>query len=408
MRIAYFDCFAGISGDMALGALLDAGADLELLRTQLAKLKIDDYDLTAEKLTKGTITATDVTVKLHRQQEPRNFSDIKRIIDQSGLSETVKSRSTAIFKRLGEAEAKIHSKSIEEVHFHEVGATDAIVDIVGTCICLDLLDIDKVYASPMPTFHGMAETAHGKFPLPAPATVEILKGVPWRTCGIEGEIVTPTGAAILAELADRFGDMPAMTAQSVGYGAGKKDFGIPNVLRMIVGEAVQEAQQPFSGEYEEVVVLETNIDDLSPQIYEVVMDRAFAAGALDVYLSPIQMKKNRPATLVSVICAPADTDKMTAILFEETSTIGIRIDTRRRICLPREVIKVKTRFGPIRVKTARRSGEIINVQPEYDDCRSAAAKSEVPVKMVRDTAIAAFYSGRELKADSREREQHEH
>ena len=408
MRIAYFDCFAGISGDMALGALLDAGADLLQLKAQLARLEIDDYDLTAEKLTKGTITATDVTVKLLHQQKPRRFSDIKRSIDQSGLSETVKNRSTAIFKRLGEAEAKIHSKSIEEVHFHEVGATDAIVDIVGTCICLDLLDIDKVYASPMPTFHGMVETAHGKFPLPAPATVEILKGVPWRTCGIEGEIVTPTGAAILAELADRFGDMPAMTAQSVGYGAGKKDFGIPNVLRMIVGEAVQEAQQPFSGEYEEVVVLETNIDDLSPQIYEVVMDRAFAAGALDVYLSPIQMKKNRPATLVSVICAPADTDKMTAILFEETSTIGIRIDTRRRICLPREVIKVKTNFGQIRVKVARRSGEVINVQPEYDDCKSAAAKSEVPVKMVRDTAIAAFYSGRELKADSREREQHEH
>ena len=400
MRIAYFDCFAGISGDMALGALLDAGADLNPLKAELGKLGIDEYDLTAEKVAKDGIAAVDVTVELHHQSQARSFSEIKRIIDESDLSEDVKAKSVAIFRRLGQAEAKIHDQDIEEVHFHEVGAADAIVDIVGTCVCLELLDIDTVYASPMPTFHGMAETSHGKFPLPAPATVEILKGVPWRTCGIEGEIVTPTGAAIAAELAEQFSDMPAMTTQSVGYGAGKKDLTIPNVLRVVVGEAADEQEfrdkgvpkQPEEEEYGEVAVLETNIDDLSPQIYEVVMDRLFAAGALDVYFSPIQMKKNRPATLLSVICAPADADRMSAILFEETSTIGIRIDTRQRICLPREIVEVNTKFGPIRVKVARRSGEIINVQPEYEDCKSAAAKFEVPVKMVRDAAAGEFYS----------------
>ena len=273
-----------------------------------------------------------------------------------------------------------------------MGAVDAIVDIVGVCICLDLLGVEQVYASPIPTFHGSVKMAHGTLPLPAPATVELLKGAPWRELGIEGEIVTPTGAAILAELASDFGPMPAMRVESTGYGAGKKDFGIPNVLRVMVGEALPLFSGGGWGEVEEVAVLETNIDDISPQFYDTLMDRLFAAGALDVYLTPIQMKKNRPAVLVSVICAPEDTARMSEILFEETSTIGIRIDHRKRICLPREIVTVETRFGPIRVKLARRGGEVINAQPEYDDCKSAAAAHAVPVKLVRDSAIAAFLS----------------
>lgn len=406
MRIAYFDCFAGISGDMTLGALVDAGADFEALKSELDKLALrDEFDLALDRVTKRGISAAEVTVKLHHHHEHghshgRAFSEIKRIIEDSALSDGVKAKSVAIFTRLGEAEAKIHNKSIEEIHFHEVGAVDAIVDIVGACVCLELLAIDKVYCSPIPTFTGTVEIAHGTFPLPAPATVEILKNAPWRELGIEGEIVTPTGAAIAATLAEGFGAMPPMSIQSTGYGAGKKDFGIPNVLRVLVGEASPLAlSSPQSGRIEgrsgecvEVAVIETNIDDLSPQIYDVVMERLFDAGALDVYLTPIQMKKNRPATLLSVICEPSLVDTLSGIIFEETTSIGVRIDTRKRICLQREIVTVDTEFGPIGVKIARKDGEVMNVQPEYEDCRAAAAKHGVPVKRVRDAALVAFYS----------------
>ncbi len=392
MGIAYFDCFAGISGDMTLGALVDAGADFEALKGELEKLHVHDYEITAEKVVKRGISATQVSVKVHEhhghehQHHGRSYADIRGIIEGSALAESVKRKALAIFRTLGEAEAKIHDKDLDSIHFHEVGSVDAIVDIVGACICLDLLGVDKVHASPIPTFHGTVEIAHGTFPLPAPATAEILKNVPWRQLGIEGEIVTPTGAAIIATLSEGFGAMPAMTVSSVGYGAGTKDFGMPNVLRVMVGDPNE-----GSGECEEVTILETNIDDLSPQVYEVVMERLFAAGALDVYLTPIQMKKNRPAILLSVICAAGDTDALSGILFEETSTIGLRIDTRKRICLPREMTKAQTRFGEITLKLARRGGEVINIQPEYEDCKAAAAKHGVPVKMVRDAAVAAFW-----------------
>jgi len=393
LRIAYFDCFAGISGDMTLGALVDAGADFENLKSQLAELGVKDYSITLDRVIQHGISASKVRVHLNNEHHHehhhhgRSFTDIKRLIESSSLSDYVKSKSVAIFKRLGEAEAKIHGKGIEEIHFHEVGAVDSIIDIVGACICLELLGIDKVYCSPMPTFHGTVEIAHGTFPLPAPATVEILKDVPWRELGIEGEMVTPTGAAIVAELAESFGSMPAMTLQATGYGAGAKDFGIPNVLRVMVGESADK-----TSEHEEVAVIESNIDDLSPQIYEVVMERLFAAGALDVYLTPIQMKKNRPATLLCVICSPESVNTIADILFEETSTIGLRVDKRSRICLPRETVNVETAYGPIRIKTARKDSKIINAQPEYEDCKAAAAKHNIAVKIVRDSAIAAFYN----------------
>lgn len=417
MRIVYFDCFAGISGDMTLGALVDAGADFEALKSQLEKLVLrqaqdaPEFELTLDRVTKRGISAADVTVHTHHHKHHhghshshgRAFSEIKSLIEESGLSEGVKQKSIAIFSKLGEAEAKIHDKSIEEIHFHEVGAVDAIVDIVGACICLELLGIEKLYCSPLPTFTGMVEIAHGKFPLPAPATVEILKNAPWRELGIEGEIVTPTGAAIVATLAEGFGAMPAMSVTSTGYGAGKKDFGIPNVLRVLIGKtaassgpfdttAPQSTQGLRTGECAEVAVIETNIDDLSPQIYEIVMERLFNAGALDVYLTPIQMKKNRPATLLSVICEPNLVDTLSGIIFEETSSIGVRIDTRKRICLQRESVSVETEFGPISVKIARSDGEITNIQPEYEDCKAAAAKHNVPFKRVRDAAVVAFYA----------------
>lgn len=411
MRVAYFDCFAGISGDMTLGALVDAGANFEALKSELSKLGLNEFDLALDRVTTHGISASDVTVKLHHDHSHehghahgRAFSEIRKIIEESKLSESVKSRSIAIFTRLGEAEAKIHNKSIEEIHFHEVGAVDAIVDIVGACICLELLVVEKVYCSPIPTFTGTVEIAHGKFPLPAPATIEILKNVPWRELGIDGEIVTPTGAAIVATLADSFGAMPPMSIASTGYGAGKKDFGMPNVLRVIIGESevpgapLDGAQNApalrtcGTGEAVEVAVVETNIDDLSPQIYDVVMERLFEAGALDVYFAPIQMKKNRPATLLSVVCEPGLVDRLSGVIFEETTSIGVRIDTRRRICLNREIVNVETEFGPISLKIARRDSEILNAQPEYEDCKAAASKNGVPVKRVRDAAIVAFYT----------------
>jgi uncharacterized protein (TIGR00299 family) protein len=436
MKIAYFDCFAGISGDMTLGALVDAGADFEALKAELGKLGLHEFEVTLDRVTKRGISASDITVHTHHHEHDhhhghshgRAFSDIRQLIEGSGLSDGVKQRSIAIFTRLGEAEAKIHAKSIEEIHFHEVGAVDAIVDIVGACICLELLGITQLYCSPIPTFTGMVEIAHGKFPLPAPATVEILKGAPWRELGIEGEIVTPTGAAIVATLAEGFGVMPAMSIESTGYGAGKKDFGIPNVLRVVVGTPsgpfdtpasqatqdlrtvgaspllrqaqdaqVQDATQGLRScgcgdEHVEVAVIETNIDDLSPQVYEVVMERLFDAGALDVYLTPIQMKKNRPATLLSVICEPGLIEKLSGIIFEETTSIGVRIDTRNRICLDRKIAKVETEFGAISLKIARRNGEVMNIQPEYEDCKAAAAKHGVPFKRVRDAAVVAFYA----------------
>ena len=386
---------------MTLGALIDAGADFEALKSELSKLDVQDYELKLDKVIRRAISATDITVQLnqhehhehhheHAHHHGRSFSQIKEMIEKSDLSSKTKANAISIFTKLGQAEAKIHGKDIEEIHFHEVGAVDSIVDIVGSCICLDLLGIEKLYCSPIPTFHGMIDIAHGKFPLPAPATLEILKDVPWQHLDIEGELVTPTGAAIVSTLAQSFGAIPPMVTKSIGYGAGKNDYGIPNVLRVMIGEVDKNSDHNSH----EVTILETNIDDLSPQIYEVVMDRLFAGGALDVYLTPIQMKKNRPATLLSVICNPSDIDKMSDILFKETSTIGIRIDTRKRICLQREIITVDTKYGPIRVKLAKKSDEIVNAQPEYDDCKAAAASNNVPFKEVRDAAIVEFYKSR--------------
>lgn len=383
---------------MTLGALVDAGADFEALKSELGKLGVKDYELKLDKVMKHGITASDITVEVKHHHHHldhghhhhgRSFSEIKKMIEDSGLSESVKNRAVAIFRKLGEAEAKIHGKSIEEIHFHEVGAVDSIVDIVGTSIGLDLLGIEKVFASAVPTFHGMVQIAHGTFPLPAPATAEILKGVPWRELGIEGEIVTPTGAAILAQLAEGFGPMPAMTTSAIGYGAGKKDFGMPNVLRLVVGEMGGHDKHGH-GEHKSVQVVETNIDDISPQTYEVVMDRLFAAGALDVFLTPIQMKKNRPAVLLSIICAQADISKMTDVVFEETSSIGVRISSQHRICLPRSIVKVETKYGSISLKVAMKNDRIVNAHPEYEDCKAAAAKHGVALKIVRDVAMAEF------------------
>ncbi len=385
MKIAYFDCFAGISGDMTLGALIAAGVDPGLLKERLAGLGVDGYRLEWGKKMAGYIEATDVRVLIEETPHPhhRRLAQILEIIGKAELSERVKRTAGGIFRRLAEAEGKVHGHSPEEVHFHEVGALDAIVDIVGTALCLELLGWPKVVASPMPTFHGYVKGAHGLFPLPAPATAELLRGVPWRKLDIEGELITPTGAAIIREIAAEFGPLPAMRVERIGYGAGKSVFTIPNALRVMIGE---EAAPPPCPEC--VAVVETNIDDLNPQFYEMTMERLFAAGALDVFLTPIQMKKNRPGTLLSVICETTGTDAIAAVILAETSTLGVRMSRWERICLERRWEEVATEFGVVRIKIGEKGGRAVTASPEYEDCKKAAISHGVPIRQVYESAAA--------------------
>lgn len=389
MKTLYFDCFAGISGDMTLGALIGAGADVEKLKQALSGLGVDGFSLEVGQKITGHIAATDVDVILddHGHHHHRHLSHILEIIGQSDLSDWVKEIASSIFRRLAEAEATVHGSTPEHVHFHEVGAVDAIVDIVGTAICLELLGRPKVIASAIPTFHGYAKGSHGTFPLPAPATAELLKGVPWRELGIEGELVTPTGAAIITTIASDFGPMPPMIVEKIGLGAGKRDYGIANVLRVMLGDVTE--SRPVG---ERVSVIETNIDDLNPQLYDSVMQRLFAAGALDVFMTPIQMKKNRPGTLFSVICSPAQVQTLAEMVLAETSALGVRIHQMERVCLNRRWEEVETEFGSVRMKIGYLDGRALNASPEYEDCRKASESNEVPLKHVYEAAIAAYAS----------------
>ncbi|MHB8771171.1 MAG: nickel pincer cofactor biosynthesis protein LarC [Syntrophales bacterium] len=391
MTIAYFDCFAGISGDMTLGALIGAGADQDRLRDGLAALGIGGYRVEVGSRKAGYLEATDVRVILTEpgHQHERRLTDILGIIQGAGISAAVKGTAEGIFRRLAEAEGTVHGRSPEEVHFHEVGGVDAIVDIVGTALCLELLGWPRVVASPMPTFHGYTKGSHGLFPLPAPATAELLRGIPWRKLDVEGELVTPTGAAIIREIAAEFGPLPAMRVDRIGYGAGKSAFAIPNALRVMIG---QETDSPQSAAA--VAVVETNIDDLNPQFYATAMEKLFTAGALDVFLTPIQMKKNRPGTLLSVICDPAATEAIAGVILAETTTLGVRVSRWERICLERRWEEVVTQFGKIRIKVGERDNKQISASPEYEDCKQAAAAHGVPIRQVYEMAAALHRTGR--------------
>ena len=390
MTVLYFDCFSGIAGDMATAALLSlTGAEKEL-RKALKGVSLSGYRLSVERGQSCGMAGTRVHVNVSsRAKHGRHLRDIVSLLASSCLPRETLARAIRCFELLGAAEAKVHGTTIDEVHFHEVGAVDAIVDIVGTALCLEMLGWPKVVSSPMPTFHGFAEGAHGTFPLPAPATAELLRGVPWRKLDIEGELVTPTGAAIIREISASFGNLPAMTIETIGYGAGKSDFGILNALRVMIGE---ETALPFSTT-ESVAVIETNIDDLNPEFYELAMERIFAAGALDVFLSPIQMKKNRPGTLLTVICNPEKTQTIAEIVLADTSTFGVRISGRERICLDRRWAEVETPFGKIRIKIGRRSGRETVASPEYEDCKRAAMEHGAPLRRVYDAALAAYHTG---------------
>jgi uncharacterized protein (TIGR00299 family) protein len=382
MRIAYFDCFSGISGNMTLGALLACGLERETLVAGLQTLPLDGWDLQVEPVAKRGIAATHVEVHEghahdhHGHHHPhRGLTDILHLIDHSSITPRAKRLATAIFTRLGEAEAEVHGTTPDQVHFHEVGAIDAIIDIVGTAIGIDALGIERVVASPLPLGRGFVTCAHGCFPIPAPATALLVRGVPIAETDVEAELVTPTGAAIITTLAERFGALPAMTVRRVGYGAGTKELPRPNVLRLFLGEA-ETSQAP-----EEIVGLETNLDDTPGEVLGYLMERLFAAGALDVFYSSIQMKKNRPGVLVRVLCAPADEAACTDLLFRETTTLGVRRQPFTRTCLPREIRTVDTPYGPVRLKVSR-WGDVEHAEPEYEDCKRLAEEHGVSLRVV--------------------------
>jgi uncharacterized protein (TIGR00299 family) protein len=400
MKLAYFDCFSGISGDMTLGALVDAGCAVEHLRGELRALQVSGWELTAEKVWKNGMAATYVKVKTQDQSKHRSLSAILEILEKSELGARVRERAGAIFRKLGEAEARVHDVPLEKIHFHEVGAVDAIVDIVGACIGFEALGIEKFACSALNVGGGTVKMAHGVLPVPAPATANLLQGRPTYSNGVQKELVTPTGAAIVATLCESFGPQPEMTVSAIGYGAGTADLeGQPNVVRIMVGEELgvgkEKGVQPGLAVPldEEIAVVETNLDDMNPQIYGYFLEKALGAGALDVYTTPVQMKKNRPGTLLTVLCKPQDANALMSLIFAETTTFGIRTYRAQRRVLPREWVSVATDYGDVRIKVSRVNGRILHVAPEFEDCKRAAEEKGVPLQRVIASALRSYEKG---------------
>jgi uncharacterized protein (TIGR00299 family) protein len=440
MRIGYLECFAGISGDMLLGALVDSGIDPQILHAAAATLKID-ATLKIERVDRSGISSTKVHVfegaKLADEKQPssgdvspahnhdhdheahthshkheaghshahshthghahehthgRSLTSIRNLIRSSELAGPVKEMAVRAFELLGASEARIHNVDVEKIHFHEVGAVDAIVDIVASCAGIHALGIDRWFCSPLNVGGGMVDCAHGRFPVPAPAAADLLRGFPTYSAHVEKELVTPTGAALIRALAPEFGAQPAMRVESIGYGAGSrnpKDF--PNVLRLNIGESDEASRNVDS-----VTVLETAIDDLSPQIIAYVAEQALAQGALDVFCTPTLMKKGRPGTLLTILCEPEKTSSLQQLLFRETTTLGIRVRQEQRVVLSRAFSVVTTPYGEIRIKTANlpetMGGAQANAAPEFEDCRAAAARHNVPLKTVLQSALATYFN----------------
>lgn len=386
MKIAYFDCFSGASGDMILGAMLDAGLTLEHLQQELAKLGLSHYDVRKAAVVKNGISGSQALVHVeqdHHHHHHRHLADITAIIEKSTLTPAVKRDSIRIFTRLAEAEAKVHNTSRESIHFHEVGAMDAIIDVVGGVIGLHALGIDAIICSPLHVGCGTVECAHGTLPVPAPATAELIRGRPIYSSGVQGELLTPTGAAILTTLADDFGPLPSMTVESIGHGAGTADRSIANMLRVFIGSAPQ-SEKVFA--MEQTATIETTIDDMNPQIYDYLMEKVLQMGALDIFCTEVQMKKNRRGTLVTILCRPESVTALSDFLFRETTTIGLRWRLDNRHTLQRDFVTVETRFGAIACKTATHGDTLINIKPEYDDCKRVAIEQRVPLKAVLEEA----------------------
>jgi uncharacterized protein (TIGR00299 family) protein len=415
LTILYFDCFSGAAGDMILGALLDLGLPLEDLRRALGSLAIDPAAVWTERVTRAGVSATkfhvaggDAADQAHdhaRENDPaaeaphighghehapnthphRSLAEIYSLIDRSALSAQGRDRAKHLFARLGEVEAAIHGVPVDKVHLHEVGALDSIIDIVGTVHAMEAFGADRVVASPLNVGSGSVHSAHGLYPVPAPATTRLLEGVPIYSGPQKAELVTPTGALLITGYAQQFGGLPPMRLQRTGYGAGSRKFSrTPNVLRVLVGEGDTSAQS------HRVAVIEAEIDDMNPQIFGVLIDRLLAEGALDVFYTSIQMKKNRPGTLLSIIAPPVAREQLTSIVFRETTTIGVRYGEMDRECLDREMVTVDTPLGRIGIKVARRNGNVMNAAPEFDDCARLAAESGKPVKDVQAAAMKAF------------------
>ena len=378
MKIGYFDCIAGASGDMIMAAMIDAGLPEERLRARLAELGLPEFEIEVSRVSKSSFGATHVDVHVSEHVHSRSLSDIKTLVTESQLAQHIKDQAIGIFHRMGEVEAGIHGTSIDHVHLHELGGVDTIVDVVGALVGLEELGIERVESSPLPLGRGFVQGAHGSIPLPAPAALGLLRDIPIVSSPVEAETVTPTGAALLSSLASTFGALPAMTLEAVGYGAGARDLPIPNLLRLMVGRDEAEG----GVDTETVTLLETNIDDLNPEFYDHVMARLFSAGALDVLLSPVSMKKNRPATLVRVICRPGLADTLTHVLLLETSTLGVRRQNVERRCLPRVQQTVDTEYGPVRIKVACWGNERLRAKPEYDDCHQLAEQHQLPLNTI--------------------------
>jgi len=383
MKIAYFDCHSGISGDMVLGALVDAGVDLEAIRKGLASLGLKGYEIKSKRVKRGLFggTKVDVVLSPKAHTHSRTFTNIEKLLKRSKLPKSIVEDSIEIFLRIGKAEAKVHRTKIDKIHFHEVGAVDSIVDIVGGVIGMQELNVGQVLASPLNTGEGTVECAHGVLPVPAPATLELLKGIPCYSSGIPYELTTPTGAAMIGFWAEAFQSLPLMKIQKSGYGAGShviKEHA--NLLRIIVGEAEGKGGA-------KIVLVETNIDDMNPEFYDHIMDQLFSAGALDVFYTSVMMKKNRPAVKISVLAPPAKREAVSHILLTETSTFGIRFTEMDRIILDRQSMEVQTPYGKVTVKVGSLDGQVMRFSPEYENCKQIARKKKIPVKVVYDTVL---------------------
>jgi len=407
LKVLYFDCFAGAAGDMIVGALLDAGLPFEELKRALGSLAVEGWDVSVVRVVKTGITATKFRVHEHAHVHDgghghdhqhdhghHSLDQIYAAINRSSLSDAGKARAIAMFGRLGEAESAIHGIPIDKIHLHEVGAIDSIIDIVGAVFAIEWFKADRIVVSPINVGSGMVRTEHGVFPVPAPATVTLVKNAPVYSTGIQSELLTPTGALILTEFASAYGPVPPMTIEKVGYGAGDRDLKeTPNVVRVLVGESedVRSAGAAApAGPSMKVVVLECEIDDMNPQIFGVLMEKLYAAGALEVFYSAVQMKKNRPGTLMTIVAKPEQREAMTEIVFRESTTIGIRHQELLRECLDREMVTVTTTLGPVRFKVARRDGRVLNAQPEFEDLAKLSNERGIPIKDVQALAHKAW------------------
>ena len=391
MKTLYFDCFAGASGDMILGAVIAAGVEPEAFKRQLALLDVKGYSIDFESVDRSGINATYARVQTAHEHAHRHLSDILKIIYDSRLSDAVKDRSAKIFSRLAEAEALVHNERIDQVHFHEVGALDAIIDVVGAAICFDLLGIERFTSSALHVGSGTVDMDHGRYPVPPPAVAELLKGAPFYSTDISGELVTPTGAAIITTVCTHYGPIPTMKLEQTGYGAGTRQYEkFPNALRVLIGEDQVSASDLVSSDDESLWMIETNMDDISPQILGHVMERVFELGALDCYFTSVQMKKNRPGILLSILCRAEQRPVLGELLFSETTTLGIRSYEVERRALERKIVVVETQYGPIDVKVAQLNGHLVKAMPEYEQCREAARRANVPLRLIEEAAQAAL------------------